>query len=82
MKLSVVKALFIVFVICIEICSTQAKLKSLRSDVLPVSAGSAAASMALLQKQLRGLGIPDWEELKEISRRVRVFGRVQEFDVS
>lgn len=50
--------------------------------MLPVSAGSAAASMALLQKQLRGLGIPDWEELKEISRRVRVFGRVQEFDVS
>lgn len=40
-----------------------------RSDVLPVSAGSAAASMALLQKQLTALGMPDWEVFEALSRR-------------
>lgn len=41
---------------------------SARSDVLPVAAGSAAASMALIRKQLHSLGMPDWEDFSKLSR--------------
>ena len=39
-----------------------------RSDVLPVSSGTAVASLALIQKQLKALGLPDWSELSEMGR--------------
>ena len=42
-----------------------------RSDVLPVApgSGSAAGSLALLQKQMHALGLPDWNDLRNLSRR-------------
>lgn len=40
----------------------------LRSDILAVEDGSAAGSLAILKKQLHSLGMPSWEDVKDINR--------------